>query len=177
MLSDSELQNYVSDKLHDVLGMSDKNVVHYLIGLGKKTDDVDRYIKELNTVLGDEGNFQSVAKDIWSRIPRKTRVENTNRAKERAAIAEEVHNKTYKMLSDSDDDDEALVIKPSAKKKKKKKEKESSTEDDVAKKKEHKFNRKKKGSFYNFLEIFLIISEFVSQFVILELSVSHFLTF
>ena len=142
MLSDIELQNYVSDKLHDALGMSDKNVVHYLIGLGKKTDNVDRYIKELNSVLGDEGNFQSVATDIWSRIPRKAKQENVNRVKERAAIAEEAANKTYKMLSDSEDDDGgALVIKPAKSNKKKK----DSSREDVAKKKKKSSNRRKKG--------------------------------
>ena len=138
MMSDTELQNWVSDKLHDALGMSDRNVVHYLIGLGKKTDNVDRYIKELDTVLGDEGNFQSVATEIWNRIPRKTKQESVNRVKERAAIAEEAVNKTYKMLSDTDDDEDgALVIKPVKSSKKKKKREE----EDLAKKKK----RKKKG--------------------------------
>ena len=137
-MSDTELQNWVSDKLHDALGMSDRNVVHYLIGLGKKTDNVDRYIKELDTVLGDEGNFQSVATEIWNRIPRKTKQESVNRVKERAAIAEEAVNKTYKMLSDTDDDEDgALVIKPVKSSKKKKKREE----EDLAKKKK----RKKKG--------------------------------
>ena len=138
MMSDTELQNWVSDKLHDALGMSDRNVVHYLIGLGKKTNNVDRYIKELDTVLGDEGNFQGVATEIWNRIPRKTKQESVNRVKERAAIAEEAVNKTYKMLSDTDDDEDgALVIKPVKSSKKKKKREE----EDLAKKKK----RKKKG--------------------------------
>ena len=138
MMSDTELQNWVSDKLHDALGMSDRNVVHYLIGLGKKTDNVDRYIKELDTVLGDKGNFQGVATEIWNRIPRKTKQESVNRVKERAAIAEEAVNKTYKMLSDTDDDEDgALVIKPVKSSKKKKKREE----EDLAKKKK----RKKKG--------------------------------
>lgn len=138
MMSDTELQNWVSDKLHDALGMSDRNIVHYLIGLGKKTDNVDRYIKELDAVLGDEGNFQSVATDIWNRIPRKTKKESVNRVKEREAIAEEAVNKTYKMLSDTDDDDDdgALVIKPVKSSKKNKK-----REEDIAKKK----RKKKKG--------------------------------
>ena len=140
MMSDKELQNWVSDKLHDVLGMSDRNVVHYLIGLGKKTDNLDRYIKELDAVLGDEGNFQSVATEIWNRIPRKSKQESVNRVKERAAIAEEAVNKTYKMLSDSDDDDDgALVIKPVKSSSKKKKKRD---EEDIAKKKKKK---KKKG--------------------------------
>jgi len=138
-MSDIDLQNYVSDKLHEVLGMSDKNVVHYLIGLGKKTDDVEKYVKELNNVLGDEGNFQSVAKDIWNRIPRAVKGENMNRVKERIAKAEEVENQSYKMLSDTDEED--LVIRPTKvkkkkkdrEKKKKKKDNTSSSEEDEEK--------------------------------------------
>jgi len=128
MLSEGELQNYVSDKLHETLGMSDKNVVHYLIGLGRKTDNVEKYIKELETVLGDEGNFQGVATEIWSRIPRKQKAESVNRVKERVAIAQEEENRSYKMLSDSDEvEDDAPVIKPQKAKKRKKKKEDNKT--------------------------------------------------
>jgi len=98
MLSEGELQNYVSDKLHETLGMSDKNVVHYLIGLGRKTDNVEKYIKELETVLGDEGNFQGVATEIWSRIPRKQKAEKRKKKKE--------DNKTKKRENSSGDEDD-----------------------------------------------------------------------
>lgn len=146
MLSEGDLQNYVSDKLHEALGMSDKNVVHYLIGLGRKTDNVDKYVKELETVLGDEGNFQGVAKEIWSRIPRKQKLESVNRAKERMAIAQEEENRSYKMLSDSDgDEDIAPVIKPQkAKKKKRKKEENKAKKQDKSSEDEDEDKKRKR---------------------------------
>lgn len=118
MASDTGLHNWVSDKLHESMGMSDKHAVDYLISLAKKTKDIDKYISTLGVVLGDDHNFDNVAKEIWNKIPRKEQMENVNRVKEREAMAQQQKFASYKMLSDSEE--EAVPVKKKKKEKKKK---------------------------------------------------------
>lgn len=118
MASDTGLHNWVSDKLHESMGMSDKHAVDYLISLAKKTKDIDKYISTLGVVLGDDHNFDNVAKEIWNKIPRKEQTENVNRVKEREAMAQQQKFASYKMLSDSEE--EAVPVKKKKKEKKKK---------------------------------------------------------
>ena len=149
MISDVELQNWVSDKLHESMGMSDKHAVDYLIGLARKTCDVKEYTSKLSDILDND----SIAEEIWLKVPRKAKSENVNRIKERIAIELRQKNASYKILSD--DDEEAIVtpseiMKTKAKKKKKKKSvhrgksSSSESEHDLAEKKtQHQKNRKK----------------------------------
>lgn len=149
MATDRELHNWVSDKLHEAMGMSDRTSVDYLISLGKKSDSVDKYVTMLDPVLGELGNLKEVATEIWNKIPRKQKGENINRIKERIAIAEREENKNYQMLSDSEPEDAAPVIKPQrdrdkkSKKKKSKKNDESNSDNDASStKRKRKKNRR-----------------------------------
>lgn len=149
MSSERELHNWVSDKLHENMGLSDRHAVDYLINLAKKTDNVQKYVANLSDVLGDGHNFENAAMEIWHKIPRKEKVQHINRIKEQIAIEEQNRNASYKMLSDSED--EVPVIKPIKHKDKKKKKKQKSDKDresniessgDERKKKKYKSSKK-----------------------------------
>lgn len=153
MSFDKELHNWVSDKLHEAMGMSDRTSVDFLISLGKKSDSVDKYVTMLDPVLGELGNLKEVATEIWNKIPRKLKAENVNRVKERIAIAEREENKSYQMLSDSDggeEEDIVPVIKPQRERDKrkssKKKKNKSNSDDDSDDDKNKRSSKKKKKS-------------------------------
>ena len=122
MASDAELQDWVSDKLHENMGMSDKHAVAYLVSLAKKTNSVSKYISTLSDVLGDDHNFNEVARELWNKVPRKDKGENANRIKEQIALEQQQKNMNYKMLSDSEEE-LAPIVKPSKLKEKKAKKK------------------------------------------------------
>ena len=61
---------WVSDKLQEVLGMSDKYVCQYLIALAQKAPDPDVYIeriKETDTIDVDQ-KVAAFAKELWSKV-------------------------------------------------------------------------------------------------------------
>jgi pre-mRNA-splicing factor ATP-dependent RNA helicase DHX16 len=133
MMSDQELHHWVSDKLHETMGMSDKIVVDFLITTARKTHNVGDFTSKLSTVLEGDGDMSKVAHEIWSKVPRKSKGENANRVKERAAVQQQQINASFKMLLSDDDDDDspvAVAAKQKKAKKKKKKKKSSSEESD-----------------------------------------------
>ena len=46
----AELTTWVSDKLHDVLGFSDRYTVEYLIGLAKNSTSVESLVQKVSEV-------------------------------------------------------------------------------------------------------------------------------
>jgi len=133
-MTDQELHHWVSDKLHETMGMSDKVVVDFLITTARKTHNVGDFTSKLSSVLDGDGDMSKVAHEIWSKVPRKAKGEHVNRAKERAAVQQQKINASFKMLLSDDDDDIAddapsIVLKQKKSKKKKKKKKSSSSDD------------------------------------------------
>lgn len=111
-----ELNNWVSDKLHDILGFSDKHTVEYLLSLSKSTKSSDIFREKLQGFLGSgDGNILSFANDLWQRVPHQEVGENPNRARERELVAQQKHNMSYRMLSDDDDDDDEVTNAMAAK--------------------------------------------------------------
>ena len=111
-----ELNNWVSDKLHDILGFSDKHTVAYLVSLSKSVKSSDSFCEKLQGFLGSgDSNVVSFANDLWQRVPHEEIRENPNRAREREIIAQQKRNMSYKLLSD-DDDDDLMVSKASERK-------------------------------------------------------------
>merc|ERR1712096_383885 len=106
MMSDKELHHWVSDKLHEALGMSDKVAVDYLITTAKKANNIGDYTKKLASVLEGDGDLGKMAEEIWSKVPRKVKGENVNRVKERLAVEQQKHYASFKMLLSDDDDDD-----------------------------------------------------------------------
>ena len=109
--SEAVTVQWVSDQLHQILGLSDKYIAQFLVGLAKKTNSVPEFYSRLEATgtikLNDE--VRRFASELWSRVPHKQVVERPGRAKERAAIKEQQRTKNYKLISDPEDDDEVAI--------------------------------------------------------------------
>ena len=103
---------WVNDRLHDILGISDKYIGQYLIALAKKSSSANEYIaklRETGTVEIDT-NMVNFAKELWDRVPHKTVREKTSVIAQRQAQEAEKRNQSYALLSDSDEDE--ITSKP-----------------------------------------------------------------
>jgi len=66
----SDLERFVSDRLHNLIGMSDKLIVQYFIGLASKSDSVGLFLqklKETDTVVIDE-KMKAFAEEVWRKV-------------------------------------------------------------------------------------------------------------
>lgn len=129
----SMLETWVNDKLHDILGISDKYISQYLLGLAKKAtgpnDFIDK-IRETGTVEIDT-NMLNFAHELWQKMPQKVVSEKSSRILERQALEIQKKNSSYQLLdSDSEDENYAVPSKKSKSDKKKqyRKKQESSSE-------------------------------------------------
>ena len=66
----SALETWVNDKLHDILGISDKYIAQYLIGLAQKSKTSEDYIQKLKdtgTIDVDE-NVTVFSNELWNKV-------------------------------------------------------------------------------------------------------------
>ncbi|XP_043533810.1 pre-mRNA-splicing factor ATP-dependent RNA helicase DHX16 [Chiloscyllium plagiosum] len=101
----ASLEKWVNDELHQLLGLSDKYVAQFLIGTAQRSDSVADFIRRLEetgTIDITQG-VRRFADELWTKIPRKQKVENAARAVEREALAMQQKNRTYLLLEDSED--------------------------------------------------------------------------
>ena len=103
----SMIEQWVGDQLHDILGMSDKNIASYFICLAEKASSAQNFVDKLKDTGAVEvdTNVVNFATQLWSKIPHKqAAAERPARAAERAAIALQKKNQSYALLSDSGDE-------------------------------------------------------------------------
>jgi len=65
-----ELERYVGDRLHDLLGISDKYIAEYFIGLAAKSTSAGGFIERLrhtNTVSVDHAMI-AFAQELWNKV-------------------------------------------------------------------------------------------------------------
>ncbi|XP_026172513.1 pre-mRNA-splicing factor ATP-dependent RNA helicase DHX16 isoform X1 [Mastacembelus armatus] len=142
----ASLEQWVNDRLHDILGLSDRYVSQFMIGTARKASSPQDFVTRLEQTgtIDIDQSVIAFAQELFDKVPRKQVVEKPSRAMERQAIEMERKNRTYTLLEDSDSDGE--VVKEKQKKKSKdkdrgnkrkhirqKKESESSSEDEVPK--------------------------------------------
>jgi pre-mRNA-splicing factor ATP-dependent RNA helicase DHX16 len=66
----SAIETWVNDKLHDILGISDKYIAQYLIGLAQKSKSSEEYIQKLKdtgTIDVDE-NVAVFSSELWHKV-------------------------------------------------------------------------------------------------------------
>ncbi|XP_008279317.1 pre-mRNA-splicing factor ATP-dependent RNA helicase DHX16 [Stegastes partitus] len=134
----ASLEQWVNDRLHDILGLSDRYVSQFMIGTARKASSPEDFVTRLEQTgtIDIDQSVTAFAKELFDKIPRKQVVEKPSRAIERQAIEMERKNRTYTLLEDSDDDEDAVAEKQKGKKKSKDK--------DRGNKRKHL--RQKKGS-------------------------------
>lgn len=135
MASSGNLVRWVSDELHEVIGISDRNIAEFVLGLAKKSQSINEYVDKLRDTGAITVNNRVIefANQLWDKVPHKSMpAVNPARIKEQQALQLQKRNMSYKLLSDSDDD--AQPYQTSAKKAKKDKKRkhirESKWEDD-----------------------------------------------
>uniref|UniRef100_UPI0037E9A933 pre-mRNA-splicing factor ATP-dependent RNA helicase DHX16 n=1 Tax=Semicossyphus pulcher TaxID=241346 RepID=UPI0037E9A933 len=142
----ANLEQWVNDRLHDILGLSDRYVSQFMIGTARKASSHEDFVSRLEQTgtIDIDQSVISFAQELFEKIPRKQVVEKPSRAMEREAIEMDRRNRTYTLLEDSDSDGEAVKETPKGKKKSKekdrgnkrkhirqKKESQSSSEDEA----------------------------------------------
>ena len=109
--SEAVTQQWVSDQLHQILGLSDKYVAQFLMGLAKKANSLPDFYSRLENTgtikMNDE--VRQFATELWDKVPHKEVTEKPGRAKERAAVKEQQRIKSYKIISDPEDDDVSIT--------------------------------------------------------------------
>jgi len=131
----SGLTTWVSDRLHDMVGISDRSIAEFLIGLCNKSTSSEEFIEKIKDTetIDIDDNVTAFAAELYAKIPRqmsageKRKIENRKREEE----AKEMLNKNSKYSLIESDEEDSLSIKPKKKKKKKKREKEASDGSDV----------------------------------------------
>uniref|UniRef100_A0A3B4TTB9 RNA helicase n=1 Tax=Seriola dumerili TaxID=41447 RepID=A0A3B4TTB9_SERDU len=144
----ANLEQWVSDRLHDILGLSDRYVSQFMIGTARKALNAQDFVSRLEQTgtIDIDQSVIAFAQELFDKIPRKQVVEKASRAMEREAIEMDKKNRTYTLLEDSDSDEDTVQEKQKGKKKSKdkdrgnkrkhirrKKESESSSEDEAPK--------------------------------------------
>ncbi|XP_028326650.1 pre-mRNA-splicing factor ATP-dependent RNA helicase DHX16 [Gouania willdenowi] len=115
------LDQWVNDRLHDILGLSDRYVSQFMIGLARKAGSADDFVSRLESTgtIDIDPSVLSFAKELYDKIPRQQQPEKPSRALERQAIEMERKNRTYTLLEDSDGEEEPAEEKQKRKKKSK----------------------------------------------------------
>uniref|UniRef100_A0A8C4DDD4 RNA helicase n=1 Tax=Dicentrarchus labrax TaxID=13489 RepID=A0A8C4DDD4_DICLA len=142
----ANLEQWVNDRLHDILGLSDRYVSQFMIGTARKASSCQDFVARLEQTgtIDIDQSVIAFAQELFDKIPRKQVVEKPARAMEREAIEMDRRNRTYTLLDDSESDGESVREKQKGKKKSKdkdrgnkrkhirqKKESESSSEDEA----------------------------------------------
>ena len=66
----SMVERWVGDKLHDILGISDKHIAQYLIGLAGKASSAEDFVQKLKdtgTVEVDT-NMVNFCTELWNKV-------------------------------------------------------------------------------------------------------------
>ena len=111
LTSMADVVDWVSDQLHDLIGLSDRYTAEFLIGLAKKSSTLEAFLIQLEDTASLTLNdpMRDFADQLWRKVPHKTLGEKPARAKEREAILQKQRNKSYQLVLGSDDEDEKVV--------------------------------------------------------------------
>ncbi|XP_013884176.1 pre-mRNA-splicing factor ATP-dependent RNA helicase DHX16 [Austrofundulus limnaeus] len=120
----ANLEQWVSDRLHDILGLSDRYVSQFMIGIARKASSAEDLVGRLEQTgtIDIDPSVSAFAKELFEKIPRQQAAEKPSRALERQALEMERKNRTYTLLEDSDSAEEADREKQKGKRKSKGKE-------------------------------------------------------
>uniref|UniRef100_A0A9J8BFX9 RNA helicase n=1 Tax=Cyprinus carpio carpio TaxID=630221 RepID=A0A9J8BFX9_CYPCA len=106
----ANLEQWVSDQLHDILGLSDRYVAQFMIGLVQKSSGPQDFVARLQQTgtIDIDQRITGFAHELYNKVsaPKKHVAEKPARAVERKVIEMERKNRTYTLLEDSESDGE-----------------------------------------------------------------------
>ena len=98
----SEHLTWVSDKLHELVGISDKSIAEFIIGPGIQSKSPAEFIQNFKDTDCIEINdkVSVFARELHAKIPRKLsqgeKKRAENRRREKAALSEQKRNNSFK---------------------------------------------------------------------------------
>ncbi|XP_025112674.1 pre-mRNA-splicing factor ATP-dependent RNA helicase DHX16-like [Pomacea canaliculata] len=101
-------ERWVNDQLYDILGISDKYIGQFFIGLATKStcpEDFIQKLRDTDTVEVDT-NLIAFAKDLFHKVPHKEKQQKQLTVEQQQAIELDQKNKAFQLLDDDDDDDD-----------------------------------------------------------------------
>ena len=116
----SDVVSWVSDQLHSILGLSDRFVAEYMVGLAKKSSSPETFenkLRETDTITVNHA-VRSFISELWDKVPHKQVAEKPARVREREILLQQKKNKSYRLLSDSDEEAPTASAKASKARKK-----------------------------------------------------------
>ena len=68
----SDLTTWVSDRLHDMLDISDRNIADFLLGLCKKSASPEVFLEKIRETetIDINDTVKSFSVELWGKIPR-----------------------------------------------------------------------------------------------------------
>jgi len=73
------VERWVSDKLHDILGISDRTIAEFLVQVAKKSTSEDTlisYLKSNDVIDTGDANFVSFAKELYQKVSNELSMKN-----------------------------------------------------------------------------------------------------
>lgn len=107
MAGDDVTVSWVSDQLHELVGLSDRYTAEFLVGLAKKAHSSESYVRKLQETgaIAVNDSVRSFAVQLWSKVPHRQQTEKPARAREREILRQQERNRSYQLLPDSDEDE------------------------------------------------------------------------
>ncbi|XP_034963144.2 pre-mRNA-splicing factor ATP-dependent RNA helicase DHX16 isoform X2 [Zootoca vivipara] len=103
-----ELERWVSGQLHSLLGLSERHVVAFMVGLAHRSrtpEDLLARLEETETLRAADPSARAFAQQLWERVPHQAPRERPARLAEQEALAFQQKNRSYTLLEDSDDEE------------------------------------------------------------------------
>ncbi|XP_077577302.1 pre-mRNA-splicing factor ATP-dependent RNA helicase DHX16 [Stigmatopora nigra] len=134
----ANLEQWVNDRLHDILGLSDRYVAQFMIGTARKASSSQDFVARLQQTgtIDIDQSVTAFAHELFEKIPRKQVVEKASRVMERQAIEMDRKNRTYTLLDDSDSAEDVVAEKQRGSKKKSKDKDKGSKRKNIRRKKD-----------------------------------------
>ncbi|KAL4646823.1 putative pre-mRNA-splicing factor ATP-dependent RNA helicase DHX16 [Arapaima gigas] len=107
----ANLEQWVSDRLHDILGLSDKYVAQFMIGSARRSSGPQDFLSRLQETgtIDIDARVATFAQELFEKIPRKKEEQRPTRVMERQVLEMEKKNRTYTLLEDSDSGGEEVI--------------------------------------------------------------------
>ncbi|XP_061475135.1 pre-mRNA-splicing factor ATP-dependent RNA helicase DHX16 [Rhineura floridana] len=103
-----DLERWVSGQLHTLLGLSERHVVAFMVGLAHRSrtpEDLLARLEETETLCVTDPPARAFAQQLWERVPHQAPQERPARLAEQEALALQQKNLSYTLLEDSDDEE------------------------------------------------------------------------
>lgn len=105
------VEQWVSDQLHSILGMSDRYVAQFLVNMAQKSSSRQELVEKIRDTgtISVNDDVVGFVGQLWEKVPHREQREKPARAHERAVRQVLEQNAKYALLPDSDDDEAAAA--------------------------------------------------------------------